>query len=122
MLILARKLGQRIRIGNDIEVMVTRITQDGVRLGIQAPRHVPADREEVRADKDTNGPAKAPNMIHVSQEPNGSFTSEWRTQYASIRLEGFPTYDEALAEITQLEQAVMDRAARRHADGAAGAA
>lgn len=47
MLSLKRKVGERIRIGDDIEVVVTAIEGDRVRIGIQAPITVPVHREEV---------------------------------------------------------------------------
>lgn len=48
MLILARKIGQKIVIGDDIELTVVDIRGDQVRLGITAPRHVSIDRKELR--------------------------------------------------------------------------
>ena len=47
MLLLARKRGERIRIGESIEVVVTEIRRGFVRLGISAPPGVPILREEV---------------------------------------------------------------------------
>jgi len=48
MLVLTRKVGQQIRIGEDVVVTVVRIQGDKVRLGIEAPSHVVVHREEVR--------------------------------------------------------------------------
>ena len=47
MLILTRKLDERIRIGDDIIITVTRIDADSVKLGFDAPRAVQIHREEV---------------------------------------------------------------------------
>lgn len=47
MLILARKIHERIIIGDDIEVSVVDIKGDQVKLGIQAPRNVKVYRQEV---------------------------------------------------------------------------
>lgn len=47
MLVLSRKLGQRIMIGENIEVVVTENKGGVVRLGIVAPKDVPIHREEV---------------------------------------------------------------------------
>lgn len=47
MLVLMRKRGERIRIGHDIEVVVTEIRRNFVRLGISAPPGVPVFREEI---------------------------------------------------------------------------
>jgi len=48
MLVLARKLQQKIMIGDDIVIQVVAIRGDKVRLGISAPDNVRVDREEVR--------------------------------------------------------------------------
>ena len=47
MLILSRKIGETIRIGNDIEVIVLGVKGNQVRIGINAPETVPVHREEV---------------------------------------------------------------------------
>lgn len=51
MLILSRKEGERILIGDDVEVMVIAIQGDRVSLGITAPEEVAVDRAEVRRSK-----------------------------------------------------------------------
>jgi carbon storage regulator len=47
MLVLTRKSNQSIMIGDDIEVSVLSIMGEKVRIGIQAPRHIPVFRKEV---------------------------------------------------------------------------
>ncbi|MCL5405758.1 MAG: carbon storage regulator CsrA [Deltaproteobacteria bacterium] len=47
MLILTRKTGESILIGEDIEVTITSIDQNKVRVGIKSPAHVPIYREEL---------------------------------------------------------------------------
>lgn len=47
MLVLTRKVGERILIGDDIVVTVLDSRGDGVRIGIDAPRGVRIQREEV---------------------------------------------------------------------------
>ena len=47
MLVLSRKVGERILIGPDIAVTVVRVTGGGVRLGIEAPPELPVAREEL---------------------------------------------------------------------------
>lgn len=51
MLVLTRKKGQKIQIGDDITLTVVRVKGKGVRLGIQASANVPVMRAE-RADED----------------------------------------------------------------------
>jgi carbon storage regulator len=47
MLILTRKIGECITIGDDIKVHVVDIRGKQVRLGIEAPAHAPIYRQEV---------------------------------------------------------------------------
>ena len=56
MLVLSRKIGERILIGDDITVTVVRISQGIVRIGIEAPRDMSVVREEV--------------VVHESEEPS----------------------------------------------------
>lgn len=50
MLVLSRKPGETIRIGDDIEVSVMEVKGDTVRIGITAPRTVPIFRQELLAE------------------------------------------------------------------------
>jgi carbon storage regulator len=47
MLVLTRKKGEIIRIGDDIEVIILSIDGDTVKLGVAAPRSLPVHRLEV---------------------------------------------------------------------------
>ncbi len=47
MLVLSRKLGEKIQIGEDIWVTVVDIDRGKIRLGIEAPREVPVFRQEL---------------------------------------------------------------------------
>lgn len=46
-MILTRRNGERIRIGDDIEIVVFVTRSNEVRVGIEAPLHVKVLREEV---------------------------------------------------------------------------
>jgi carbon storage regulator len=48
MLVLSRKVGQRIRIAGDIEVVVTAIQGDRIKIAIEAPKSVRVLRGELR--------------------------------------------------------------------------
>lgn len=50
MLVLSRKVGERIRIGESITITVVRVSGGGVRLGIEAPPELPVVREEIFHD------------------------------------------------------------------------
>lgn len=47
MLILTRRYGESINIGDDITVSVLGINGNQVRIGINAPKEVPVDRKEI---------------------------------------------------------------------------
>ena len=59
MLILTRRLGEKLMIGEEVLVTVLDIKGDQVRIGIKAPRHVAVDREEIaqRKQRDRDHPA-----------------------------------------------------------------
>jgi carbon storage regulator len=47
MLVLSRKVGERILVGDQIRITVVRVTSGGVRLGIEAPDGTTVVREEL---------------------------------------------------------------------------
>ena len=47
MLILTRKIGESINIGNDVTVTVVGVQDNNVRVGIDAPKAVPVHRSEI---------------------------------------------------------------------------
>lgn len=47
MLVLSRKRGERIVIGNDVELVVVSVHGDRVKLGFRAPNDVAIHREEI---------------------------------------------------------------------------
>lgn len=49
MLVLTRKAGERIVIGDDIVITILDVRGEGIRIGIDAPRGVKIQREEVLA-------------------------------------------------------------------------
>ena len=48
MLVLSRKQGERILIGDQISITVVRINGGAVRLGVNAPAHLSVIREELK--------------------------------------------------------------------------
>lgn len=54
MLILSRKAGESFMIGTDIEVKVTEIVGDKVKIGIDAPDNVKVYRKELRQTVESN--------------------------------------------------------------------
>ena len=61
MLVLTRRAGESVMIGDDVVITVLEARGDVIRLGIQAPRDVQVHREEVyRELQDANRAAASP--------------------------------------------------------------
>ena len=58
MLVLMREVGERLMVGDNIVITVLELRGDKVRIGIEAPKEVEVDREEVRVAKLTGQPVK----------------------------------------------------------------
>lgn len=66
MLVLARKVGQSIVIGDDVELTVVEVRGEQVRLGIQAPRSIAVHRKELLEQ------IKAENIQAAAQDPTNN--------------------------------------------------
>jgi carbon storage regulator len=51
MLVLSRKLGEKIVIGDNIVITVVKIDRNQIRIGIEAPQSVPVYREEIAPER-----------------------------------------------------------------------
>jgi carbon storage regulator len=63
MLVLSRKLGEKIVIGDNICITIVDIDRGKIRLGIEAPRSVPVYRQELLAGSDLDEPSTSETMI-----------------------------------------------------------
>jgi carbon storage regulator len=61
MLVLSRKVGERILIGDNIRVTVVRVSGGGVRIGVEAPAHLAVVREELKDRVPAGEPASRPD-------------------------------------------------------------
>ena len=63
MLVLSRKLGEKIFINDNICITVVDIDRGKIRLGIEAPRDVPIFRKELLAGDPVHGSAVTPVVV-----------------------------------------------------------
>ena len=66
MLMMARRQGEAILIGDDIEVIITHIGRSRVKVGIRAPRELPVLAREVKLVRDENVAASARSEAALS--------------------------------------------------------
>lgn len=68
MLILSRKVDEKIRIGNDISITIIEIHGDQVKVGVEAPKNVKVFRQEVYdAIQSENKAAAAPSTDELGK-------------------------------------------------------
>jgi carbon storage regulator len=61
MLVLSRRVGESIVIGDDVKVTVPEVRGDVVRVGVGAPRHVAVHREELWREVEANRASASPS-------------------------------------------------------------
>jgi len=59
MLVLSRKLGESVRMGNGVRITVVKIDNNTVRIGIEAPEDVSIQRQEIAFEVPGPLPKKA---------------------------------------------------------------
>ena len=63
MLVLSRKVNEKVMIGNDIVITIVKIDRNQVRIGIEAPGNVPVYREEILPAKWVNQDETAGELV-----------------------------------------------------------
>ncbi|MGI2328497.1 carbon storage regulator CsrA [Planococcus sp. YIM B11945] len=66
MLVLGRKKGESIIIDDDIEIIVTAVEGETVKLGINAPKHITIHRKEVYLEIQEENKRAMSNVINLS--------------------------------------------------------
>ena len=65
MLMMSRRQGETIRIGDDIEIVIAAINGSRVKVGIRAPREMPVVMREVKWVKEENRAAAQTPQVAV---------------------------------------------------------
>jgi carbon storage regulator len=68
MLVLSRKIGEKLVIGDNITVVVSRVAGNRVTLGIEAPADVRIIRGELKTETDASAPAARSFGVFKSDE------------------------------------------------------
>jgi carbon storage regulator len=67
MLVLSRRVGESVVIGDDITVTILEVRSDGIRVGIDAPRSVAVHRAELLVELEaSNREAASPSEAAIS--------------------------------------------------------
>ena len=84
MLILTRRVGETLKVGNDVDVTVLGVKGNQIRIGIKAPKNVAVHREEIfdriqreaelaqRSDQSRGGPGKGEGQAEETSLNSGS--------------------------------------------------
>ncbi|OMP65800.1 carbon storage regulator CsrA [Domibacillus epiphyticus] len=72
MLVLSRKPGESLMIGDDIEITVVSVTGDQIKIGINAPKHIDVHRKEIYitiSDENKSASAGVSNIAGLLKLP-----------------------------------------------------
>jgi len=70
MLILTRRLGETLMIGEDIAVTVLGVSGSQIRLGIKAPKEVAVHREEIHTQIKSERPGRP--ILSLARKPDSN--------------------------------------------------
>jgi carbon storage regulator CsrA len=109
MLILTKRVGEEIVIGNNIHVMVVAINGEEVRLGITAPKDLVVDGQEVHASRKQHSRKSADNQMGLLKTLFGGTAVDYLHEGKSYLERGL-YYDaiEAFEESIRLNPKIAD--------------
>lgn len=90
MLILTRRIGENVVVGDDVVISVLEVRGDAVRLGIQAPRSVTVHREEVYRELQRAN-QQAAQSAGATDDALAAAARQWRPPVESGQRRGSPS-------------------------------
>ena len=69
MLVLSRKVGERILVGDEVTITVVRIAGGGVRIGIEAPPELAVIREELKDGRRDSNSSSSRSVNRPASKP-----------------------------------------------------
>ena len=88
MLILSRKIDQAITIGENIEISITKIEGDSVKIGITAPRSIAILRKEILEEMQSSNKAAAAAVMPAKGSLVASSAKQLMAQLKAKKAEG----------------------------------
>lgn len=73
MLVLTRKKGESIQIGENIEIQIVAIQGDQIKIGINAPKHIDVHRKEIYHEiqlENTNAAQGIEGLLNILSKTN----------------------------------------------------
>ena len=89
MLVLSRQRDESIMIGDDVEITIVDVRGDKVRLGINAPKHIPVHRREIYDAIQKAKKSSVPNDNIERAVKRGSGAESGAAEYQTIMYEGY---------------------------------
>lgn len=105
MLVLSRKVGQKIVIGDNIVVTVVRVEGTKVRLGVKAPREIRVMRSELCEfdewdfEPQIDATTQPPPPVNAASEEG--FEEPWQGKRSTINLSDYVAKRRSLNGVTQ---------------------
>ncbi len=74
MLILTRRIGESLQIGDNIKLTVLSVRGNQVQIGVEAPAEIPVHREEVyeRIQRERANAGQTPDLAKTANQSKGS--------------------------------------------------
>lgn len=81
MLILTRKLGESVVVGNDIKITIVGITKQQVKLGVDASKNITVHREEIYNKIKEENELSSSSIMNLTNFPKPTVSTQKRFKH-----------------------------------------